>query len=78
MSNGELRLLFSSKQIEYLRYWLQSMGLTRQLLPMPNTNYLLLQNQLKSVSPIMFRTPTDLKNAQKVRCILNGRTTFAG
>ncbi|KAH9999883.1 hypothetical protein BJV77DRAFT_975193 [Russula vinacea] len=49
-SNGEARLLFSSAQVEYIRYWLHTMGLTKELIPLPySTTGTELRNALKMI-----------------------------
>jgi len=65
LDNGESRLLFSSKQIEYIRYWLFTVGYTEYLLPLPASNYLLTSTSLKSTEPVIYKTPGELKNAVK-------------
>ncbi|EJD53596.1 hypothetical protein AURDEDRAFT_141640 [Auricularia subglabra TFB-10046 SS5] len=65
LPNGESRLLFSSKQIEYIRYWLHAMGLTKNLLPLPNSHYLMPLSAFESVSPEIYTSSGQLKNAQK-------------
>ncbi|KAF7326678.1 putative nucleolar protein C2C4.08 [Mycena venus] len=49
--NGESRYLFSSAQIDYLRYWLFAMKLTSQVIPLPSSNHLFTHSELSSVSP---------------------------
>lgn len=66
LPSGENRLLFSSAQVEYTRYWLHAVGLTEALLPLPNSSYLLQQSALQSVSPVIYKTASELKSAQKV------------
>lgn len=39
-SNGECRMMFTSKQIEYIRYWLYEMELTPQRIPLPSSEFL--------------------------------------
>ncbi|KZW04229.1 hypothetical protein EXIGLDRAFT_635710 [Exidia glandulosa HHB12029] len=65
LKNGESRLLFSSAQIEYIRYWLHAMGLTKALLPLPHSSYLLTQSSFESISPVIYREGSQLRNAQK-------------
>ena len=66
MPDGESRLLFSSAQIEYIRYWLKAMGLTQELLPLPSTDYLLTKTSLKAVSPVVYESVQAMRNALKV------------
>ena len=67
LPDGESRLLFSSKQMEYLRYWIKAMGLVDRLLPLPNSDYLLTRDILSTVSPVYFKNPGELKSIQKVK-----------
>lgn len=66
LPDGESRLLFSSKQVEYLRYWIKAMGLVDRLIPLPNSDYLLTREILSTVSPVYFKNAGELKNIQKV------------
>ncbi|KAF8492896.1 hypothetical protein JB92DRAFT_3127644 [Gautieria morchelliformis] len=65
MENGESRLLFSSQQVEYMRYWLHAVGFTTSRLPIPSSNYLLTESSLKSTSPVTYKTGAELKAAVK-------------
>ncbi|KAF8989628.1 hypothetical protein BDZ89DRAFT_974678 [Hymenopellis radicata] len=62
--NGESRLLFSSKQVDYLR--LHAMQITTTRVPLPYSNCLLLSSELKAISPVYFKTGAELRNAIKV------------
>ncbi|KAI0335439.1 hypothetical protein GY45DRAFT_1316760 [Cubamyces sp. BRFM 1775] len=62
---GEMRLLFSSAQIEYIRYWLHAVGLTQQPIPIPSSEYLILPSDLVSCSPDVYSDPAVLKKAIK-------------
>ena len=66
LENGEARLLFSSGQVEYIRYWLHTMGLTKELIPLPYSDCLLTSSRLQNYSPVVFKTGSDLRNALKV------------
>ena len=63
---GQLRLLFSSAQIEYARYWLQAMGLTKKLLALPSSEYLLTDSILRHCSSVYYKTAEDVKKALRV------------
>ncbi|KAK0242647.1 hypothetical protein EDD85DRAFT_297073 [Armillaria nabsnona] len=63
--NGESRILFSSKQVDYARYWLHAMKLTENLIPLPYSNCLLMKADLQTVSPAIYETGGDLKLASK-------------
>lgn len=65
LENGESRLLYTSKQIEYVRYWLHATGYTEDPIPLPGSAYLLTDSSLKNTYPITFHTMADLKNALK-------------
>ncbi|KAI0832389.1 hypothetical protein BC628DRAFT_1310050 [Trametes gibbosa] len=65
--NGEMRLLFSSAQVEYMRYWLHAVGLTAQPIPLPASEYLIQANELLTCSPNVYSDATALKRAIKVR-----------
>ena len=64
--NGETRLLFSSAQVEYIRYWLHTIGLTKELIPLPYSDCLLTSSRLRTHSPFVFKTGGDLRNALKI------------
>ncbi|KAG7449106.1 uncharacterized protein BT62DRAFT_985479 [Guyanagaster necrorhizus] len=63
LHNGESRILFSSKQVDYVRYWLHAMKLTENMVPLPYSNCLLTKADLKTVSPVIYKTGGDLKLA---------------
>ncbi|TFL05863.1 hypothetical protein BDV98DRAFT_560765 [Pterulicium gracile] len=66
LANGERRLLVSTKQVSYARYWLHEMGLTKQLIPAPYAHCLLTTpRDLVSADPTFFAQGLDLKNAKK-------------
>ncbi|KAF8591516.1 hypothetical protein K439DRAFT_1650751 [Ramaria rubella] len=65
LENGESRLLFSSQQVEYIRYWLHAVGFTESLLPLPSSHYLLTETSLKTASPVTYKTGAELKAAVK-------------
>jgi hypothetical protein len=55
--------MFSSAQIEYIRYYLKAVGLVDRLFPIPSSHYLLTSTSLRNVSPIYYDSATALKNA---------------
>ncbi|KAF9513247.1 hypothetical protein BS47DRAFT_1376767 [Hydnum rufescens UP504] len=65
LTNGESRLMFSSAQIEYIRYYLKAVGLVDKLIPIPSSNYLLTSASLRNVSPVYYDSATALRNALK-------------
>ncbi|KAI0268252.1 hypothetical protein BC834DRAFT_683755 [Gloeopeniophorella convolvens] len=66
LETGEARLLFSSAQVEYIRYWLHTMGLTRELIPLPYSECLLTASRLQNHSPVVYKTGSELRAAIKV------------
>lgn len=67
LENGESRLLYTSKQVEYTRYWLHATGYTEEPIPLPGSTYLITDSSLKNTYPVTFNTMADLKNALKVQ-----------
>ncbi|KAI9574729.1 hypothetical protein HD554DRAFT_2010921 [Boletus coccyginus] len=65
LQNFETRLLFSSAQVEYLRYWLHAMQLTQHPIPLPYSDCLLTGSSLRHVSPVQFGTREELRKALK-------------
>ncbi|KDQ12758.1 hypothetical protein BOTBODRAFT_34216 [Botryobasidium botryosum FD-172 SS1] len=66
MKSGESRLLFSSGQVEYIRYWLHAVGLTPSPIPLPSSHVLLLKSDLRAISPVTYDSPSVLKKALNV------------
>jgi len=66
LQNFETRLLVSSAQVEYLRYWLHAIGLTKNLISLPYSDCLLTESSLRHVSPVIFKAKEELKSALKV------------
>ncbi|KAG8813914.1 hypothetical protein FRC17_001381 [Serendipita sp. 399] len=65
LPDHESRKLFSSKQIEYLRYWIHAMGLVDRLIPLPHSEYLLTMDVLGSVAPVVIKTAAEMRLQQK-------------
>lgn len=65
LEDGETRLFFSSKQVEYLSYWLHAMEITPELIPVPHSSYLVPESSLRKVSPVVFTQNYELKKALK-------------
>ncbi|KAH9482738.1 Good for full DBP5 activity protein 2 [Psilocybe cubensis] len=65
-ATGEARLLFSSRQVDYLRYWLHAMQLTKGIVPLPYSDCLLTESNLETVSPVVYPDGLSLRNALKV------------
>ena len=68
LQNFETRLLFSSAQVEYIRYWLHAIGLTKNLISLPYSDCLLTESSLRHVTPVTFKAKEELKSALKVCC----------
>ncbi|KAG6911186.1 hypothetical protein DXG01_003053 [Tephrocybe rancida] len=66
---GESRLLFSSAQVDYIRYWLHAMGLTKETIPLPYSDCLLTESSLRSVSKVVYPDGGSLRGAIKVRSL---------
>jgi hypothetical protein len=66
-TTGESRLLFSSAQVDYIRYWLHAMQLTKDVIPLPYSDCLLTVSNLRNVSPVVYPDGFSLRNAIKVR-----------
>ncbi|TFK55940.1 hypothetical protein OE88DRAFT_1652472 [Heliocybe sulcata] len=65
LHNQESRLMLSSAQVEYIRYWLHAMKLTEELIPIPNSEAMMTSEQLQTVSPIFYTDAAVLKKAVK-------------
>ncbi|KXN89673.1 hypothetical protein AN958_05540 [Leucoagaricus sp. SymC.cos] len=63
--SGESRLLFSSAQVEYVRYWLHAMKLTKTLLPIPYSDCLILPSELKHITAHSYSDGGELRGAVK-------------
>lgn len=68
---GESRLLFSSAQVDYIRYWLHAMKLTKNIISLPYSDCLLTESNLRNVSPVVYKDGGSLRNAIKVHNILS-------
>ncbi|RXW15938.1 hypothetical protein EST38_g9916 [Candolleomyces aberdarensis] len=65
LENGEARLMFSLKQVDYIRYWLHALGLTKEVIPLPYSDCLMTNEELRTVSPITYEDGTALRGALK-------------
>ncbi|KAJ6628714.1 hypothetical protein B0H10DRAFT_1777313 [Mycena sp. CBHHK59/15] len=63
--NGQSRLLMSSAQVDYIRYWLHAMKLTRDVIPIPYSECLLTEDELRTVSPVVYQDGGSLRGAIK-------------
>ncbi|EKM80129.1 hypothetical protein AGABI1DRAFT_73024 [Agaricus bisporus var. burnettii JB137-S8] len=64
-TSGETRLCFSSAQIDYVRYWLHAMKLTKTLLPIPYSDCLIVTSDIKHVSTHTYQDGGSLRSAIK-------------
>ncbi|KAI0069959.1 hypothetical protein K474DRAFT_1680524, partial [Panus rudis PR-1116 ss-1] len=64
--SGVSRLLFSSAQIKYIRYYIHAMGLTKGLIPIPSSEYLIRMSEMQGCSPVIYNDAQSLKKAIKV------------
>jgi hypothetical protein len=67
LQNGESRLLFSSAQVDFIRYWLHAMRLTSCVIPMPYSDCMLVNADLRNVSPVVYKSAKVLKKAPEVQ-----------
>ncbi|TFK75817.1 hypothetical protein BDN72DRAFT_785842 [Pluteus cervinus] len=65
LHTGESRLLFSSAQVDYVRYWLHAMKLTNEMIPLPYSDCLLTLSDLKFVSKVTYPDGSSLRGAIK-------------
>jgi hypothetical protein len=66
--------LFSSKQVDYVRYWLHKTGYTKEMIPLPYSDCLLVEGQdLSSISPVVYENGGALRGAIKV-CATSSRS----
>ncbi|KAF7355400.1 putative nucleolar protein C2C4.08 [Mycena sanguinolenta] len=63
--DGKQRLLFSSAQVDYVRYWLHAMGLTKAIIPLPYSECLLTPSEFSNVAPVVYRDGGSLRSALK-------------
>ncbi|KAJ6628713.1 hypothetical protein B0H10DRAFT_2209178 [Mycena sp. CBHHK59/15] len=52
--DGQERLLFSSAQVDYLRYWMHAMRLTVDLLPLPYSDCMFAASSVRAAAPAVF------------------------
>ncbi|TFK23240.1 hypothetical protein FA15DRAFT_670625 [Coprinopsis marcescibilis] len=65
LNTGETRLLFTSAQVDYVRYWLHAMGMTKEPVPLPYSDCLLTMANLKNVAPAVYSNGGALRKAIK-------------
>ncbi|KAJ7276492.1 hypothetical protein B0H12DRAFT_1005097 [Mycena haematopus] len=63
--DGQQRLLFSSAQVDYVRYWLHAMQLTSSIIPLPYSECLLTSSEFSNVSPVIYRDGGSLRSSIK-------------
>ncbi|KAG6821622.1 hypothetical protein H0H93_000131 [Arthromyces matolae] len=64
-ATGESRLLFSSAQVDYIRYWLHAMQLTKEIIPLPYSDCLLTESDLRGVTTVAYANGGALRGAVK-------------
>ncbi|EEB91598.1 hypothetical protein MPER_10017, partial [Moniliophthora perniciosa FA553] len=65
--SGEERLLFSSKQVDYIRYWLHAMKLTENMIPLPYSECLLVEgSDLRYITTRVYKDGGALRGAIKI------------
>ncbi|KAJ7180188.1 hypothetical protein C8R43DRAFT_392132 [Mycena crocata] len=64
-SDGQAKLLFSSKQVEYLRYWMKAMMLTPDLIPLPYSDCMFVDSDVTTVSPTVLESLGELSATSK-------------
>lgn len=70
MHTGESRLLFSSAQVDYVRYWLHAMKLTDEVIPLPYSDCLFTESNLRTVSRVVYKDGGSLRSSIKVRILV--------
>ncbi|KAJ7047273.1 hypothetical protein C8F04DRAFT_923 [Mycena alexandri] len=63
--DGQSRLLFSSKQVEYLRYFMHAMKLTENLIPLPYSDCMFLEESVAVAAPTVYESLSALSVASK-------------
>ncbi|KAJ7665526.1 hypothetical protein B0H17DRAFT_1090798 [Mycena rosella] len=63
--DGQGRLLFSSAQVDYIRYWLHAMKLTTDIIPLPYSECLLTQSEFSNVTSVTYMDGGALRVAVK-------------
>ncbi|KAL7417308.1 hypothetical protein BDY24DRAFT_377438 [Mrakia frigida] len=59
--NGHKRFLLSSKQLEFIRYYLYQSGMVDVLISLPSFAYLIHADEMKAVEPIILRDQLSLR-----------------
>lgn len=63
--SGESRPVFSSAQLEFIQQWLFAMGLTKEPIPLPASDWMILRDDMASLSPEIFSSAEHLKKTIK-------------
>ncbi|KAJ7179046.1 hypothetical protein C8R46DRAFT_622618 [Mycena filopes] len=64
--DGQARVLFSSAQVEYLRFWMHAMKLTEdRLIPLPYSDCMFLKESVAVASPTVFESLSALRVTSK-------------
>lgn len=67
--------MFSLAQLEFIQQWLFAMGLTKEPIPLPSTDSLILPSDVVQCSPQLFNDAAALKTTIKVT--LSSRASLA-
>ncbi|KAJ6485150.1 hypothetical protein C8R47DRAFT_550441 [Mycena vitilis] len=63
--DGQARVLFSSAQVDYLRYWMHAMKLTENMIPLPYSDCMFLESSVANASPTVFESLSVLGSTSK-------------
>ncbi|KAJ6539438.1 hypothetical protein B0H19DRAFT_1269750 [Mycena capillaripes] len=63
--DGQARLLFSSAQVDYLRYWMHAMKLIENLIPLPYSDCMFLESSVATVIPTVLENLSALGSTSK-------------
>ena len=58
--------MFSSAQLEFLQQWLYAMGLTKEPISLPGSEWLIQPSDIELVTPKVIREASEFKNIVKV------------
>ncbi|KAJ7682701.1 hypothetical protein DFH06DRAFT_301798 [Mycena polygramma] len=63
--DGQARVLFSSAQVDYLRYWMHAMKLTENMIPLPYSDCMFLESSVATASSTVFESLSVLGSTSK-------------
>ena len=73
--DGQIRPVFSSAQLEFIQQWLFAMGLTKEPIPLPSSEFLIRKEDMTICSPQLFNSADKLKGMIKVCIKFDPRVT---